>query len=72
MCGRVRLTTDYSEIKIALQFDLDAPAPNYAPDWNKPPTELMLVAIRSEGAEDDALGFAASLGERREAFLLDV
>jgi putative SOS response-associated peptidase YedK len=48
MCGRVRLSSDYSEIKIKLKFDARAPAPNYAPDWNKPPTEPMLVAIRSE------------------------
>jgi putative SOS response-associated peptidase YedK len=47
MCGRVRLSSDYSEIKIKLKFAPDAPAPNYAPDWNKPPTEPMLVAIRS-------------------------
>jgi len=47
MCGRVRLSSDYSEIKIALKFDLEAPAPNFKPDWNKPPTEPMLVAIRS-------------------------
>jgi putative SOS response-associated peptidase YedK len=48
MCGRVRLSSDYSEIKIKLKFDLDAPAPNFEADWNKPPTALMLVAIRSE------------------------
>ena len=36
------------QIKIALKFDLAAPAPNFKPDWNKPPTEPMLVAIRSE------------------------
>ena len=47
MCGRVRLSSDYSEIKIRLKFAPDAPAPNFAPDWNKPPTEPMLVAIRS-------------------------
>jgi hypothetical protein len=45
MCGRVRLSSDYSEIKIKLRFAPDAPAPNYAPDWNKPPTEPMLVAV---------------------------
>jgi len=48
MCGRVRLSSDYSEIKIALKFDLETAAPNFKPDWNKPPTEPMLVAIRSE------------------------
>jgi putative SOS response-associated peptidase YedK len=47
MCGRVRLSSDYSEIKIRLKFDLDATAPNFEPDWNKPPTAPMLVAIRS-------------------------
>lgn len=47
MCGRVHLSSDYSEIKIWLKFDPDYPAPNFAADWNKPPTEPMLVAIRS-------------------------
>ncbi len=51
MCGRVRLSSDYSEIKIKLNFDLDAPAPNYEADWNKPPTGPMLVAIRSENGK---------------------
>jgi hypothetical protein len=46
MCGRVRLSSDYSEIKIALKFDLEAPAPNFAADWNKPPTRPMLVATQ--------------------------
>jgi putative SOS response-associated peptidase YedK len=48
MCGRVRLSSDYSEIKIKLMFDAAAPAPNFEADWNKPPTAPMLVAIRSE------------------------
>jgi putative SOS response-associated peptidase YedK len=47
MCGRVRLSSDYSEIKIRLKFDADAPAPNFEADFNKPPTVDMLVAIRS-------------------------
>jgi hypothetical protein len=47
MCGRVRLSSDYSEIKNRLKFAPDSPAPNYEPDWNKPPTADMLVAIRS-------------------------
>jgi putative SOS response-associated peptidase YedK len=48
MCGRVRLASDYSEIKIRLKFAPDTPAPNFEVDWNKPPTEPMLVAIHSE------------------------
>ena len=47
MCGRVHLSSDYSEIKIHLKFAPDAPAPNYEPDWNKPPAADMLVAIHS-------------------------
>lgn len=46
MCGRVRLSSDYSEIKIRLKFD--GPAPNFEREWNLPPTRPMLVAIRSE------------------------
>jgi hypothetical protein len=48
MYGRVRLSSDYSEIKIKLMFDAAAPAPNFEADWNEPPTVPMLVAIRSE------------------------
>ncbi len=48
MCGRVRLSSDYSEIKIRLKFAPDSVAPNFETDWNKPPTAPMLVAIRSE------------------------
>jgi putative SOS response-associated peptidase YedK len=44
MYGRVRLSNDYSEIKIRLQFDATAPAPNIPPSWNTPPTGPMLVA----------------------------
>jgi putative SOS response-associated peptidase YedK len=47
MCGRVRLSSDYSEIKIRLKFDRDTPTPNFEREWNLPPTRPMLVAIRS-------------------------
>jgi putative SOS response-associated peptidase YedK len=51
MCGRVRLSSDYSEIKIRLKFAPNSAAPNFEPDWNKPPTAPMLVAIRSVNGE---------------------
>jgi putative SOS response-associated peptidase YedK len=51
MCGRVRLSSDYSEIKIRLKFAPSSVAPNFEPDWNKPPTAPMLVAIRSVNGE---------------------
>jgi putative SOS response-associated peptidase YedK len=47
MCGRVRLSNDYSEIKIRLRFDAEAPAPNLRASWNIPPTGDMLVATYS-------------------------
>jgi putative SOS response-associated peptidase YedK len=43
MCGRTPLSTDYSEIKIALKLGDDAPAPNTEPDWNTGPTKDQLV-----------------------------
>ena len=48
MCGRVRLSTDYSETKIKVKFDPANPAPNIPASWNVCPTDPMLVAIRSE------------------------
>lgn len=48
MCGRVRLSTDYSEIKIRLKFDANYPAPNIPASWNVCPTDPMLVAMRSD------------------------
>jgi putative SOS response-associated peptidase YedK len=51
MCGRVRLSSDYSEIKIRLKFAPDSVAPNFETNWNLAPTEPMLVAIRSVEGE---------------------
>lgn len=48
MCGRARLATDWSEIKIRLKFDVDAPAPNYERNYNLPPTGRMLTAVRDD------------------------
>jgi putative SOS response-associated peptidase YedK len=51
MCGRVRLSNDYSEIKIKLKFGSTAAAPNLEPSWNIPPTGRMLVATYAQGGE---------------------
>lgn len=51
MCGRVRLSNDYSEIKIRLKFGVNAAAPNLEPSWNIPPTGPMLVATYAAGGE---------------------
>jgi putative SOS response-associated peptidase YedK len=48
MCGRVRLSTDYSETRIKLKFDPHYPGPNIPASWNVCPTDPMLVAVLSK------------------------
>lgn len=56
MCGRTRLVTDYSEIRIELKFDDEGRIPNYRPRWNIAPSEDLLVAVRdAEGKRRPAL-----------------
>jgi hypothetical protein len=66
VCGRGRLSSDYSEIKIKLKFAPNAAAPNFEPSWNKAPTEPMLVAIRSvDGARVPKMTKWVSFGTGR-------
>jgi putative SOS response-associated peptidase YedK len=39
MCGRVRLSSDVSEIKLVLSIPPHRPTPNLAPSWNVAPTD---------------------------------
>ena len=39
MCGRARLSTDFSEIKPVFGIPPDQPAPNFAPTYNLAPTD---------------------------------
>ena len=48
MCGRVRLGTDFSQIRIKLKFDAAAAAPNVPASWNVCPTDPMLVSVRED------------------------
>src|SRR5580693_9686826 len=43
MCGRARLSSDVSEIKIALGIPPDRPTPNFAASWNVAPTDPLPV-----------------------------
>ena len=43
MCGRARLSTDFSEIKIAFRIPPERPAPNFAPSWNVAPTDNLPI-----------------------------
>jgi putative SOS response-associated peptidase YedK len=56
MCGRVRLPTDYSEIKIQLRFSDLAAIPNLRASWNLAPTQDLLVAVH-----DNELGRAPQM-----------
>jgi putative SOS response-associated peptidase YedK len=43
MCGRARLSSDVSEIRIAFGIPPERPAPNFAPSWNVAPTDPLPV-----------------------------
>jgi putative SOS response-associated peptidase YedK len=43
MCGRVRLSSDVSEIRRVFSIPAHRPLPNIAPTWNVAPTDLLPV-----------------------------
>src|SRR5215831_15198840 len=43
MCGRVRLSSDVSEIKLVFRIPSDRPRPNFTPSWNVAPTDTLPV-----------------------------
>ncbi len=43
MCGRARLSSDVSEIKIAFRIPPERPSPNFPPSWNVAPTDSLPV-----------------------------
>jgi putative SOS response-associated peptidase YedK len=54
MCGRARLSSDVSEIKLAFSIPPARPAPNVAPNWNVAPTDPMPIVHydAKQGARD--------------------
>jgi len=49
MCGRARLSSDVSEIKLVFSIPPHRPTPNVAPSWNVAPTDpLPVVRYESE------------------------
>ena len=56
MCGRVRLSTDHSEIRLQLDLSDFAPAPNWRPSWNVAPTQDMYVVTHAPGDEREPAG----------------
>ena len=43
MCGRVRLSSDVSEIKLVFSIPPHRPIPNFPPSWNVAPTDQLPV-----------------------------
>ena len=43
MCGRVRLSSDVSEIKLVFSIPPHLPTPNFPPSWNVAPTDPLPV-----------------------------
>src|SRR5438874_4650157 len=43
MCGRVKLATDVSEIKIKFRIPPEYPTPNFPPSWNVAPTDSLPI-----------------------------
>jgi putative SOS response-associated peptidase YedK len=64
MCGRVRLSSDVSEIKLVFSIPPHRPTPNFPPSWNAAPTDLLPVVRYNRRA--GALGSDPALGERHE------
>ena len=48
MCGRARLSSDVSEIKLVSRIPNERPTPNIAPSWNVAPTDPLPV-VRYNG-----------------------
>ena len=43
MCGRARLSSDVSEIKLVFSIPSERPTPNFPPSWNVAPTDSLPV-----------------------------
>src|SRR6516164_5168288 len=55
MCGRARLSSDVSEIKLVFRIPPERPTPNIAPSWNVAPTDPMPVVRYDERDQQRSL-----------------
>ena len=55
MCGRVRLSSDVSEIKLVFSITSHRPTPNFPPSWNVAPTDPLPVVRHDAKAGERSL-----------------
>jgi putative SOS response-associated peptidase YedK len=55
MCGRVRLSSDVSEIKLVFSIPPHRPIPNFPPSWNAAPTDVLPVVRHDRKAGERSL-----------------
>jgi putative SOS response-associated peptidase YedK len=55
MCGRARLSSDVSEIKLVFSTPPDRPPPNFPPSWSVAPTDSLPVVRYHRKAEQRSL-----------------
>jgi putative SOS response-associated peptidase YedK len=77
MCGRARLSSDVSEIRIAFGIPPERPTPNFAPSWNVAPTDPLPVVRYDASDRQRSLvvmrkGPHSLLGEGHQDRLLDL
>ena len=58
MCGRVRLSSDVSEIKLVFSIPPHRPTPNFPPGWNVAPTDPLPVVRFDPRASERSLDVA--------------
>jgi putative SOS response-associated peptidase YedK len=66
MCGRVRLSSEFSQIRIRLNLDDIFAPPNFPPKWNVPPTADMLTVVKDHerGPKPMMTRWASPIGRR--------
>jgi putative SOS response-associated peptidase YedK len=52
MCGRARLSSDFSEIKPVFLIPPHRPTPNITPSWNVAPTDALSLLCETNKPQD--------------------
>jgi hypothetical protein len=68
MCGRARLSSDVSEIKLVFGIPPERPTPNFPPSWNVAPTDPLPV-VRTKGELILMEGTPNAAGAAEDLFL---